>query len=95
MTMPPTLGVPYPVASRRPEPNAPDDPYRWLEDSNAAETVAWCEAQQALYAEHAGSWDIESFKRRIAELARFTHVSAPRKRGAAEFYTRLEPEDEH
>ncbi len=64
------------------------DPYRWLEDTDSAETRAWIEAENKLtfgYLEQ-----IPARKRirdRLTELWNYERYSAPVKRGGRYFYT--------
>ena len=75
------------------------DPYRWLEDPAAAETVAWSGAQDELYAAYQGAWQDagqrEAFRTRLTELADVGVVTAPAWRGERRFFLRRAPGQEH
>ena len=58
------------------------DPYRWLEDDNAADTKAWVEAQNAVtfaYLEQIPARD--GIRRRLTTLWNYERYGLPRKRG--------------
>ncbi|HET9170454.1 MAG TPA: prolyl oligopeptidase family serine peptidase [Actinospica sp.] len=76
------------------------DPYRWLEDAAAADTVAWSAAQDELFAAFQaalpdGGAQREAFRARVAELADAGAVTPPVWRGERRFFTRREPGQEH
>lgn len=72
------------------------DPYRWLEDADAAPTRAWLDAQADLWRTYAGRLaDREAFHRRVAELADVGLVSAPVWRGNRRFWLSQRPGQEH
>jgi prolyl oligopeptidase len=63
------------------------DPYRWLEDDNAAETAAWVEAQNKLtfgYLEHIPFR--KSLTERVIALNNYEKVSAPARKGPYVFF---------
>jgi prolyl oligopeptidase len=64
------------------------DPYRWLEDTTAPETLAWVAAQQrltqAFLEEIPGR---ESIKARLIELWDYRRLSVPIKAGSRYFFT--------
>lgn len=65
------------------------DPYRWLEDPDAAETRAWIEAQNAVtfrFLEQIGERD--AIRRRLTELWDYPKAWAPLKRGGRTFQLR-------
>ena len=62
------------------------DPYRWLEDADAADTQVWIAAQNALtLAFLQGIPSREKISRRLRELWDFPKASAPFKRGGRYF----------
>lgn len=72
------------------------DPYRWLEDPAAPETVAWSQAQDAL------ARDVldrlpgrDHLRRRLADLLAAGMVTVPVHRGRRAFLTRRAPAQEH
>ncbi|WP_291980810.1 prolyl oligopeptidase family serine peptidase [Luteitalea sp.] len=65
------------------------DPYRWLEDDNAADTKAWVEAQNAVtfgYLDKIPGRD--TLKQRLTTLWNYERYGLPRKRGAHYVFTR-------
>ncbi|WP_239491261.1 prolyl oligopeptidase family protein [Luteitalea sp. TBR-22] len=65
------------------------DPYRWLEDDNAADTKAWVEAQNAVtfgYLSKIAGRD--AIKQRLTTLWNYERYGLPRKRGAHYVFTR-------
>jgi prolyl oligopeptidase len=63
------------------------DPYRWLEDATAPETVAWSREQRELTAAYLESLPSRAaFTRRLAELGRVRAASVPVRRGDQEFF---------
>lgn len=66
-----------------------EDPYRWLEDDDAADVVAWDRAQAGVLASYlSGGPAPEDLRARIeAELDLADLRSAPRIRGARRFFT--------
>ncbi|HEY0938114.1 MAG TPA: S9 family peptidase, partial [Trebonia sp.] len=72
------------------------DPYRWLEDADAPDTREWLAAEEELWAGYAaGLPRREAFAGRVRELLRVGSVGMPAWRGAARFYTRRDPDQEH
>ncbi|HEX7189684.1 MAG TPA: prolyl oligopeptidase family serine peptidase [Actinomycetes bacterium] len=72
------------------------DPYRWLEDAESPDTVAWAEQQDALLAaetEHLPGR--EGLRARIGELLGAGTVGAPSWRGERQFFMRRTAEQEH
>jgi prolyl oligopeptidase len=65
------------------------DPYRWLEDTDSAETAAWVEAQNlvsAAYLEALPGRD--AIRARLTELWDVTRWGTPHERGGRWFFTR-------
>lgn len=64
------------------------DPYRWLEDDNAADTKAWVKAQNAVtFAFLAGIPAREGIRRRLTALWNFEKFGVPFERGGRWFRT--------
>ncbi|WP_084960345.1 prolyl oligopeptidase family serine peptidase [Thermoactinospora rubra] len=72
------------------------DPYRWLEDPAAPETLAWLAAQEDLWRAHARTlpWR-DRFRRRLAELGAVGAVTPPVWRGGRRFWLRRTAGQEH
>lgn len=64
------------------------DPYRWLEDADHPETVAWVDAQNRLTRSLLDGPERESIKKRLTELFDYPRVGVPEKQGKRYFYTR-------
>jgi prolyl oligopeptidase len=72
------------------------DPYRWLEDTDDPETVAWSAAQQQLFADHQATWPArEHFRASLERLASVGMVSAPAWAAGREYVLRRRPGQEH
>ena len=72
------------------------DPYRWLEDAAAPETVSWQRAQDELFQQEQATWpERNALHARLAELLSVTQLSPPREFGGRLFYTRLEAGQDH
>jgi prolyl oligopeptidase len=72
------------------------DPYRWLEDPDSPETRQWLAAEEELWAAYRdGLPRREEFTARVRELLRVGSVGLPAWRGATQFYTRRDPDQEH
>jgi prolyl oligopeptidase len=72
------------------------DPYRWLEDAADPATTAWSEGQDALSAEHLGSFPGRAHLRtRLTELLAAGAISAPAWRRDRPFFMRRTAEQEH
>jgi prolyl oligopeptidase len=72
------------------------DPYRWLEDAASAETQAWLQAQDTLWASaEEGLPGRSPFAARLGELMAAGYVSAPVWRGPRQFFMRRLPGQEH
>jgi prolyl oligopeptidase len=71
------------------------DPYRWLEDAEAADTKEWSELQDALAQPYlAGLPGRAALAERMRALMP-GEVSSPAVRGERSFFNRREPEQEH
>ena len=76
--------------------NTIPDPYRALEDPDAAETVAWSTAQDELFRAHRTQWRAqEPFAARLTDLLGAGSVGTPVWRGDRSFHTRRTAEQEH
>lgn len=65
------------------------DPYRWLEDTDSAETKGWVAEQRRLTASYlGGSAGREATRRRVTELTDYPRCSAPFERGGRWFQSR-------
>ncbi|MEP7310371.1 MAG: prolyl oligopeptidase family serine peptidase [Acidobacteriota bacterium] len=65
------------------------DPYRWMEDLNAAEVTKWVEAQNAVTFKYLDTLPMrEGLRKRITELWNYARVSAPYYKGGRWFYSR-------
>lgn len=63
------------------------DPYRWLEDTNAAETAAWIEAQNAVTFDYLGGIvEREAIRARLTELWDFPRHGTPYREGGKIFF---------
>jgi len=72
------------------------DPYRWLEDADSAPAAEWLVAEETLWARYRdGLTERGPFAARVSELLRVGSVGVPAWRGAARFYTRRDPDQEH
>ena len=72
------------------------DPYRYLEDAGDPRTVAWSEAQDALFAEQRERWPgRDRVARRVRELLSAGTVGPPVWRGERQFLVRRTGEQEH
>ncbi len=65
------------------------DPYRWLEDTDSAETKAWVEAQNKVtFAYLEKIPQRAALRERLTKLWNFERYGTPEKRGGRYFYTR-------
>src|SRR5436190_14361459 len=65
------------------------DPYRWLEDDNAADTKAWVEAQNAVTFDYLGKIaGRAAIRSRLTTLWNYERYGLPRKRGEHYVLTR-------
>lgn len=72
------------------------DPYRWLEDAEAGDTVEWSQAQDDLYAAHRDTWPgIEHLSTRLRDLLAAGSIGVPVWRGSRYFFMRREGSQEH
>ncbi|HEX2445824.1 MAG TPA: prolyl oligopeptidase family serine peptidase [Vicinamibacterales bacterium] len=63
------------------------DPYRWLEDADAPETVKWVDAQNALTRSFVDGPDREALETRLTDLYNYPRTGIPTKRGSQYFFT--------
>src|SRR3954464_6839551 len=91
----------YPPARRRDDAdtlhgNVVADPYRWLEDADGPETVAWSESQDALVDASRAQWaGRDRLAARVTDLLGAGSVGTPAWRGERQFFTRRTAEQEH
>lgn len=72
------------------------DPYRWLENPTSTDTVAWSEAQDALFAAERDRWPgRDALRARLHQLLGSGVVSAPAWRGERPFFMRRTASQEH
>jgi len=65
------------------------DPYRWLEDDNAAETKAWVESQNRYTVAHLETLPLRKpLRERLTKLYNFERFSVPSLQGGRYFFTR-------
>ena len=65
------------------------DPYRWLEDDNSAETASWVEAQNDVTFGYLDQIDFrDALKSRLKELFNYERISAPRKEGDYDYWSK-------
>ncbi|MDD2228175.1 MAG: prolyl oligopeptidase family serine peptidase [Candidatus Cloacimonetes bacterium] len=65
------------------------DPYRWLEDDNSPETLAWVKEQQAVTEAILNEYPKrKAMLTRLQELHNYAKMSHPTKRGAWYYYSR-------
>ncbi|MGH7133335.1 MAG: prolyl oligopeptidase family serine peptidase [Phycisphaerales bacterium] len=85
--------VPYPYTPRVPQVDdyfgtKVADPYRWLEDDNSPQTIAWVQAENNLtFAYLAGIPEREGIRQRITKLWNYEKFGAPGKEGGKYFYS--------
>ncbi|MGE3274258.1 MAG: prolyl oligopeptidase family protein [Vicinamibacterales bacterium] len=84
--------ITYPDAPKGPvvddyHGTAVPDPYRWLEDADHPDTVAWVEAENALTARLLDTPDRQALREDLAALYDYPRATAPIKRGARYFFT--------
>jgi prolyl oligopeptidase len=72
------------------------DPYRWLEAVDDPRTIAWSEAEDALFAEQSRQWPGRpALTARMRELLAAGVVGVPVWRGDRRFFVRREGDQEH
>jgi prolyl oligopeptidase len=72
------------------------DPYRWLEDPDDPETVAWSAAQESLLVAARAGWTGRAgYRARLERLAAVGMVSVPTWAGGREYVLRRKPGQEH
>jgi prolyl oligopeptidase len=65
------------------------DPYRWMEDADGPETVAWVNAENKLTRDFLdGVPDREAIEKRLTELWNYPRYSLPYKKGGRYFFTK-------
>lgn len=65
------------------------DPYRWLEDDQSAETVAWVKAQNDLTAGYLAEIPFrETLRERLTTLSNYPKFGQPFRRGAQYFFSK-------
>ena len=65
-----------------------EDPYRWLEDPNAPDTIAWTEAQNGLTRQWLDTPLRRQLRDELERLYDYPRTSAPVRRGSRYFFTR-------
>lgn len=65
------------------------DPYRWMEEMDAPEVLAWARAQDGIARAFAATGERDSLREEIARIAGVERYSAPIKRGDRHFYLRF------
>ncbi|HEX6975046.1 MAG TPA: prolyl oligopeptidase family serine peptidase [Vicinamibacterales bacterium] len=63
------------------------DPYRWLEDAESAETIAWVEAQNALTASALAGPVRDALVPKLTRLFNIPRTTVPFRRGGRYFFT--------
>ncbi len=72
------------------------DPYRWLEESQSAETLAWSAAQETLYRHQCDNWKSKPhWERHLAQLLAGGLITAPVWRGERQFVQRRDVGADH
>lgn len=72
------------------------DPYRWLEDEDSPESVAWLAEQETLYQAFRDRWPTrEHFAHRVRQLLDSGYTGPPIHRGQRVFFSQRQPGDEH
>jgi prolyl oligopeptidase len=95
------MAAPYPQAERQDivedlHGHRVADPYRWLEDAEGEQTVAWLRAQDALYAGNLAALPgRQRLTERLTELLDAGLVSPPTWRGGRQFFMRRAAGQEH
>jgi prolyl oligopeptidase len=64
------------------------DPYRWLENADDPETVAWVDRENALTRSLLDRPEREAIKNRLTELFNYPRLSVPTRRAGRYFYSR-------
>jgi prolyl oligopeptidase len=97
------IGLPFAVHAQQPQCTVPQartvdvvddyhgtevpDPYRWLEDVDAVETLAWIEAENcSTFAYLSAIPERDSIKQRLTELWDYPRYGAPFRKGGRYFY---------
>ncbi|WP_328907330.1 prolyl oligopeptidase family serine peptidase [Streptomyces sp. NBC_00234] len=72
------------------------DPYRWLEDAEAASTLRWGAEQETLYEAERAAWaGLERWEAEVAELNAVDRARPPKVRGGRAFWLRQDAGQEH
>ncbi|WP_406055561.1 prolyl oligopeptidase family serine peptidase [Streptomyces sp. NBC_01077] len=72
------------------------DPYRGLEDAEAASTLRWSAEQETLYAAERAAWpDLDRWEAEVAALGAVDRVRTPKVRGGRVFWLRQDAGQEH
>ncbi|NIM20188.1 MAG: prolyl oligopeptidase family serine peptidase [Candidatus Latescibacteria bacterium] len=64
------------------------DPYRWLEDPDAEETIKWVEAQNELFYKYIDTPSREKIKKRIEDIWNYPKYTLPYKKGDRYFFSK-------
>ncbi|MBN2226260.1 MAG: S9 family peptidase [candidate division Zixibacteria bacterium] len=62
------------------------DPFRWLENPDSDETIAWVNAQNKLTADFINTPERDPFKNRLAELWDYVRYTCPNQKGEYYYY---------
>ena len=66
-----------------------EDPYRWLENENAAETAAWVDAENKITFDYLAKIPYrDALKTRLSQLQNYARFSAPSRKGANYVFTK-------
>lgn len=72
------------------------DPYRWLEDPEAASTLRWSAEQETLYEAERAAWPgLDRWEAEVAELNAVDRARSPKVRGGRVFWLRQDAGQEH
>ncbi len=71
------------------------DPYRWLEDADSDETVAWVAAQNKLTADFVNTPVREKIKNRYISLLNYVRYTTPKKKGGRYFFKKNDGLQDH
>lgn len=65
------------------------DPYRWMEEMDAPEVLAWARGQDQIARDYAATGDRDALRDQVARIARVDRHRPPLKRGDRHFYLRF------